>query len=59
MVAANPANIWIGTDLESDWANVLVIDTLETIGEAAVRLAARWKFGVQVGVPAEIVYYRQ
>jgi len=59
MVAANPANIWIGTDLESDWASIRVIDTIDTIAEAAVRIFARWKFGVQVGVPAEIVYYKQ
>ncbi len=59
MVAANPANIWIATDLESDYSSFTVKDLWDITVEPKVRIAARWKFGVQVGVPAEIVYYRQ
>lgn len=58
MVIADPRNIAIGFDLLSDSQEVRVIDTSETIGESAIRIAARWKFGVTYRIGAEIVWYR-
>lgn len=58
MVAVDPRNIAIGTDLLSDMQSVQVVDTRATLAENAIRIAARWKFGVQYRVGAEIVHYQ-
>ena len=58
MVICDPRNIAIGFDLLSDSQEIRVIDTSETIGESAIRIAARWKFGVTYKIGAEIVWYR-
>ena len=57
MFATAPDNIAIGVDLTGDWSEVRVIDTLETLGENAIRIAARWKFGVVIKVGAETRIY--
>jgi hypothetical protein len=57
MFATAPDNIAIGADLTGDWSEVRVIDTLETLGENAWRIVARWKFGVVIKIGAETVIY--
>lgn len=57
MFACAPDNIAIGVDLLSDWSEVRVISTLETLGENAYRLVARWKFGVVIKMENECVKY--
>lgn len=57
IVVCDPRNIAIGTDLLSDMNSVQVIDTRTTLAENAIRIAARWKFGVQYRIGAEIVWY--
>ena len=57
IVAMDPRNVAIGTDLLSDMQTVNVVDTRATLAENAIRIAARWKFGVQYRVGAEIVWY--
>jgi len=57
MFATAPDNIAIGVDLTGDWSEVRVIDTLETLGENAWRIVARWKFGVVIKIGAETVIY--
>jgi len=58
VVVCDPRNIAIGFDLLSDMQEVRIIDTSETIGESAIRLAARWRFGVTYRIGPEIVWYR-
>lgn len=58
MVAANPTNLWVGTDLLSDETEIKILDMGDTLGYNAARLVAHWKFGVQFGVGAEIVWYK-
>lgn len=58
IVAMDPRNIAIGVDLMDDMQEVRVIDTTETLGENAIRIVARWKFGVQYRIGSEIVWFR-
>ncbi len=57
MFATRPSNIFLGTDMLSDMQEIKVIDVSDTLGYAAVRMAARWRFGVQVAIASECVYY--
>lgn len=57
MVAADPQNLWFGTDLMSDFEDVLIIPQKNISGAPTVRIVAEFKFGVSYGVGAEIVYY--
>lgn len=57
MVAAEPTNLWFGTDLMSDFEDVRIVNLSESIGVPTVRFIAEFKFGVEYGVGAEIVYY--
>lgn len=57
MLALDPANIVIGVDMLDDTQEIKVIDVSDTLGYNAVRLVARWKFGVKTKINAEIVYY--
>lgn len=54
MFAFVPSNVNIGTDLLSDMTSVGV---REIIDERLARVYASWKFGVQIGILAEVVYY--
>jgi hypothetical protein len=55
IVAANPENLWLLTDLESDFTDILLIDQRKLAGIPTVRVVAGMKFGVDFGVGAEIV----
>lgn len=57
MVAAEPTNLWFGTDLMSDFEDIQLISLKNTIGVPTVRFVAEFKFGVEYGVSEEIVYY--
>lgn len=57
MVATDAKNLWVGTDLLSDMNEISVVDLKASLGENAIRLVARWRFGAQVGVLADTVYY--
>lgn len=55
IVAANPENLWLLTDLESDMTDIRIIDQMSKQGIPTVRMVAGFKFGVDFGVGAEIV----
>lgn len=57
MVAAESTNLFVGTDLVSDFNEMKVIDMSETDGSDNVRLKMRFKAGVQVAYRDEVVYY--
>lgn len=57
MVAADPQNLWYGTDLVSDPEDIMIISMKSTTGVPTVRFVAEFKFGVNFGVGAEIVLY--
>lgn len=57
MVAAEPENLWYGTDLMSDIEDILVIPQRDKSGAPTVRIVAEFKFGVEYGIGTEVVYY--
>jgi hypothetical protein len=50
-------NFYIGTDLESDYNQIKVIDMRETTGDESVRYIMKWKMDVAIAYPGEVVYY--
>lgn len=58
MVACDPKNLWYGTDLVSDENSIKILDMSNTTGDETVRFITHFKFGVNYGVGAEIVYFR-
>lgn len=57
MVAAEPKNLWYGTDLVSDVEDVIVIPQRDKSGAPTVRIVADVKFGVGYGIGEEVVLY--
>ncbi len=57
MVAADKMNLWFGTDLMSDFEDVIIIPQKNISGAPTVRLVAEFKFGVEYGIGSEIVLY--
>lgn len=57
MVACDPQNLWLATDLVSDFEDIEVINMRPFSGSKFVRFVAGIKFGVGFGVGSEIVYY--
>lgn len=57
MVAANLNNLFFGTDLFSDFDHVKILNQSNVTGEPTVRFLARFLFGAQIGVTAEVVWY--
>lgn len=57
MVAAEPENLWYGTDLVNDIEDVLVLPMRDKTGAPTVRIVAEFKFGVEYGIGEEVVYY--
>tara|TARA_Y100000401_G_C8326015_1_gene228378 strand:+ start:26000 stop:26929 length:930 start_codon:yes stop_codon:yes gene_type:complete len=57
MFAAESTNLFFGTSLLDDWNEVRVIDTTETLGDNNCRVIMRFKAGVALGIPGDIVYY--
>lgn len=57
MIAAETTNLFMGTDLVSDFGEIRIIDMRETDGSDYIRYKMRMKAGVQVGFAAETVLY--
>lgn len=57
MVAAEPENLWFGTDLMGDFEDLQIINMFDTTGSNSIRFVSQFKFGVQYGVGEEIVVY--
>lgn len=57
MFAAEPENLWYGTDLVGDQEDVLVLPMRDKIGTPTVRIVAEFKFGVSYAIGTEIVWY--
>ena len=57
MVAAEKSNLFFGTGLLSDKNEVRVLDMAELDGSQNVRVIMRFTYGIQYGIPSDIVYY--
>jgi hypothetical protein len=55
VIAAQPSNLFVGVDANSDYAEVKVVDMSLTDASDNVRMAMRFRTGVQVGVLADCV----
>jgi len=51
-------NFYVGTDLESDFNELKLIDMRETTGDDAVRFIMKAKLDVTIALTDEVVYYR-
>lgn len=58
IVAGALSNMFLLTDLESDFEDVRVIPMMDTIGQPTIRLVGEFKFGVDYYFGNEIVYFR-
>ena len=58
IVAGALSNMFLLTDLESDFEDVRILSMVETIGQPTIRLVGEFKFGVDYYFGAEIVYFR-
>ena len=50
-------NFYVGTDLESDFNQISMLDMRQTTGDESVRFIMKCKLDVAVAYPAEVVYY--
>jgi len=55
IVAAQPSNLFVGVDANSDFAEVRVVDMTLTDASDNVRMAMRYRVGVQIGILADCV----
>jgi hypothetical protein len=55
VVAAQPSNLFVGVDANSDFAEVKVVDMSLTDASDNVRMAMRYRCGVQVGILTDCV----
>ena len=58
MIAAETSNLFFGTGLLSDYNEVRVIDQTPIDGSQNVRIVMRFTAAVQIGVGANVVYYK-
>lgn len=56
VIAAEPSNLFVGVDANSDFAEVKVVDMSLTDASDLVRMAMRFRVGVQVGVYQDVVF---
>jgi len=56
VIAAQPSNMFVGVDANSDFAEVKVVDMSLTDASDNVRMAMRFRVGTQVGVLGDVVY---
>ena len=56
IVAAQPSNLFVGVDANSDFAEVKVVDMSLTDASDNVRMAMRYRCGVQVGVYQDVCF---
>tara|TARA_R110000823_G_scaffold122309_1_gene247649 strand:+ start:5319 stop:6260 length:942 start_codon:yes stop_codon:yes gene_type:complete len=57
IVAAEKSNLFFGTGLLSDKNEVRVLDMGDLDGSQNVRIIMRFTYGIQYGIPGDIVYY--
>lgn len=57
IVAADPNNLWLATDLMSDFEDIKLLSMMSILGTPTVRMVGGFKFGTGHGVGAEIVLY--
>ena len=55
VIAAQPSNLFVGVDANSDFAEVRVVDMTLTDASDNVRMAMRFRTGVQIGVLTDCV----
>jgi len=55
IIAAQPSNLFVGVDANSDFAEVKVVDMSLTDASDNVRMAMRFRTGVQVGILTDCV----
>ena len=55
VIAAQPSNLFVGVDANSDFAEVKVVDMTLTDASDNVRMAMRYRVGVQIGVLTDCV----
>ena len=55
LVAAEKSNLFFGTDLVSDAANINLLDLSQLDGSSNMRLICRYSGGTQVGIGADVV----
>lgn len=55
IIAAQPSNLFVGVDANSDFAEVKVVDMSLTDASDNVRMAMRFRTGVEVGIMADCV----
>lgn len=58
IVAAESQNLFLITDLMSDFDDIRILSMLDTTGDDTVRIVGRMKFAVDYAYGAEIVYAR-
>jgi hypothetical protein len=58
MALAQTSNLYFGTNVLSDLNEIRVIDTSEYLGDRNARFVARFAYGIQYGIGAEIVLYQ-
>jgi hypothetical protein len=56
VIAAQPSNLFVGVDANSDFAEVKVVDMSLTDASDNVRMAMRYRVGVQVGVYQDVCF---
>lgn len=56
VIAAEPSNLFVGVDANSDFAEVKVVDMSLTDASDNVRMAMKFRVGVQVGFLGDVVY---
>jgi hypothetical protein len=56
VIAAQPSNLFVGVDANSDFAEVRVVDMSLTDASDNVRMAMRFRVGVEVGVYQDVVF---
>jgi hypothetical protein len=54
LIVAEADNLWFGTGLLSDWNEVRLIDTSETLGDDNLRFSMKFTAGVQYGIGGDI-----
>lgn len=57
IVLGERANFYVGTDLESDFNELKIIDMRETTGDDSVRFIMKAKLDVAIAYPSEVVLY--
>ena len=58
IVLGEKANFYVGTDLNSDFNEIKLIDMRETTGDESVRFILKAKLDVAVAYPLEVVFYK-